>query len=59
MRFLQPRYPETKGPTLEELGDLFEKTDVSSGKSVDAEDRGSEEGAEYGKNGVRYVERQT
>lgn len=50
-------YPETKGPTLEELGDLFEKADVTGGKNIDIEGDGSEGIADYGKDGVRFVER--
>jgi len=54
------RYPETKGPTLEELGDLFEKADASTSsfsKSSNLEDGGSDGETKYGKNGVTYVER--
>ena len=62
-------YPETKGPTLEELGDLFEKNDPLGKNGVlDVEGRGSGSGSGrgsgrgnaaevvYGKTGATYVE---
>jgi hypothetical protein len=49
-------YPETKGPTIEELGDLFEKTDpLGKGGMMDLE-RYDSDSVVRGKNGATYIE---